>query len=249
MLRASFVALMLSACRTAAPPPAPSGIEAGAGPASSPVGDHCVAAERGTLQDITSTPHAPYFVHHPDAGVADPATIVFVPGGPGSRDTAAITFERWLSRGTTLGRYRVIVPYAADGDLTDEGDRIVPILDEVLGCYGGDKARVHLAGTSNGGRAAFALMLRSPDRFATLLGAPGLFQGATDDQLKMALAGKAVFDGAGELDDEWRPLVEATNQQLVRLGIDATLVTFPGQGHIWDEHADPEPMFAFWSRH
>ncbi len=28
---------------------------------------------------------------------------MFVPGGPGSRDTAEATFELWLSRGSTLG--------------------------------------------------------------------------------------------------------------------------------------------------
>lgn len=256
-------AALIAACGVATPPTpaaaapedggagadtaARAGDEADAAPGVRP--DWCVVAEQGVLQDVTTTPRSPYFVHHPDAAVADPATVVFVPGGPGSRDTAQATFELWLSRGSTLGRFRVIVPYADDGDLTDEGDRIVPILDEVLACHGGAAARVHLAGTSNGGRAAFALMLKSHERFVTLLGAPGVFDAATDAQLTTALAGKAVFNGAGALDGQWRPLVKATHDWLVSLGVDSVLVEFPGQGHILNESADQEPFFGFWSQH
>lgn len=214
--------------------------------AAAPRPDFCVGAKRGVLQDLTSTPKGPYFVHHPDESVASPDTIVFVPGGPGSRDTAEATFELWLSRGSTLGNFRVIVPYSADGDLTDEGSRIVPVLDEVLACYGGSAARVHLAGTSNGGRAAFAEMLKSHDRFITLLGAPGLFQ-ATDLQLSNALEGKRVFNGAGALDKEWGPQVKATHERLVALGLMSVHVELPGEGHILSPTADQEPFFDFWT--
>ncbi len=213
-----------------------------------PKPEFCVAAAGSGLQDITGTPQAPYFVHQPEAGTPSPDTLVFVPGGPGSRDTARTSFALWLSRGSTLGKLRVVVPYAADGDLTNEGSRIVPILDEVLACYGGNAARVHLAGTSNGGRAAFAAMLRSPDRFVTLLGAPGLFQ-ATDGALTAALAGKAVFNGVGSLDAEWRPLVKATHDRLVTLKVESEYVELPGQGHILSSTADQEPFFAFWTHH
>ena len=79
--------------------------DAAAAPAPRP--DFCVAARAGALVDVTKTPQAPYFVHEPDEPAASADTIVFVPGGPGSRDTAQATFELWLSRGSTLGRHRV----------------------------------------------------------------------------------------------------------------------------------------------
>jgi len=72
----------------------------------------------------------------------------------------------------------------------------------VLACYGGDPTEVHLAGTSNGGLAAFALMTVHPEYFATLLGVPGAFpvqDPATIDRavLGRTLAGRAVFNGVG----------------------------------------------------
>jgi predicted esterase len=204
----------------------------------------------GGLVDVQGTPAGPYFVLHPDAGRSPRATIYFVPGGPGSRDTANATFSLWLSRGKTLGDYRVIVPYSANGDLTVEGDRLVPVLDEAVACYGAPSDRVHLAGTSNGGLAAFALMLRAPDRFVSLLGEPGLFPSdATDDQLVGALTGKSVFNGAGQLDTTWDPLVKATNDRLVSLGIDSVYVEIPNQSHILDDSADQNVFFDFWKTH
>jgi predicted esterase len=218
------------------------------------VPEFCAASGPG-LVDVTSTPAGTYFVHHPtsgaglDVGSRDVFTIVFIPGGPGSKATAKATYEQWLSRGADLGKYRVVVPYAADGDLTNESERLIDVLDEVLACYGGDANKVHLGGTSNGGRAAFSLMLKHSDRFVTLLGAPGLFASVTDMQLKDTLAGKAVFNGAGELDDGWRQQVQATHSRLKGLGLDSEYVELPGQGHILDPRANQEPFFQFWATH
>ncbi|MEZ4399177.1 MAG: hypothetical protein R3B06_04115 [Kofleriaceae bacterium] len=209
----------------------------------------CPPAATG-LVDVVGTPAGPYLVHHPSAAAPrDVPTIVFVPGGPGTRATATVTFDRWLSRGAALGDYRVVMPYADDGDLTDERARIVAVLDEALACFGGDREDVHLGGTSNGGRAAFALMLEHGDRFATLLGAPGLFPDVEDRALAAALAGKAVWNGVGGEDATWRPAVQAIHDRLTRLGIASVYRELPGQGHILDERADQELFFAFWAAH
>jgi len=221
--------------------------EAPAEPVARP--SYCTAAKSG-LVDLTKTPAGPYFVHHPTSvGTSEAPTILFIPGGRGTRDTATVTFDEWLSRGKTLGAYRVVMPYADDGDLTDEGERTIAVLDEVVACYGSKLGVVHLGGTSNGGRAAYALMLEHPDRFATLLGAPGLFSSATDATLTAALPGKAVFNAAGALDSGWRTQVEATNKRLVGLGLDSAYAALPGQGHVLDEKADQEVFFSFWAAH
>ena len=70
---------------------------------------------------------------------------------------------------------RVVIPYSEDVPFIDDDARTLTILNEVLWCDDGDPMRVHLAGTSNGGLAAFALMMSRPELFATLLGAPGAF--------------------------------------------------------------------------
>ena len=234
-----------SASASAPAEPAPT---ASAPPEAGPAPSYCPAVAPG-LVDVARTPAAPYFVHHPTVASAAVPTIVFIPGGPGSRETATATFELWLSRGRALGSYRIVVPYADDGDLTDESERTLAVLDEALSCYGGSKAAVHLGGTSNGGRAAFALMLAHPDRFVTLLGAPGLFGSTSDAALAAALAGKSVFNGAGAVDETWRPQVEATQRRLTGLGIDSVYVALPGQGHILDDQADQEVFFSFWAAH
>ena len=207
----------------------------------------CAAAEQG-LQDITGTPASPYFVHHPDHATPDTPTVIFLPGGSGSRDIAAsYIFKNWISRGKRLGELRVIVPYSDSDDFPGELDRVVPIVDEVLACYGGARDKVHLAGTSNGGRGAYQTMLAASDRFATLLGAPGLFPGgASDGDLKRALLGKSIYNGAGELDSDWRPPVEKTDMRLQSLGLDSIFVVFPQQGHILNSKFNPDGFFEFW---
>ena len=126
------------------------------------------------------------------------------------------------------------------------------ILDEVLGCFGGDPMRVHLGGTSNGGLMAFALMAKEPQRFATLAGTPGAFpvqDPATVDPRIWAqvLAGRAVFNGVGSFDAEWRAEVIATHNALAAAGIESVFVEFPGQGHIPGPGFDSRPLRAFWA--
>ena len=222
-----------------------SGIAADAG--SRP--DFCVAAAAG-LQDITGTPAGAYFVHHPSAPDATTATVIFLPGGPGPRGAAQITWDNWLKDGAGLDDFRVVVPYAEDGNFPDESERALLIRTEVLTCYGGDPDSVHLAGTSAGGTAAFALMRNNAAEFATLLGAPGVFQGGLAASWAAPLQGKAVFNGVGELDDaNWRGAVQASHDAMVAGGVESVFVEFAGQGHFLNPGFDESVFFEFWSAH
>ena len=93
------------------------------------------------------------------------------------------------------------------------------------------------------------MMLASPDRFVTLLGAPGYFEELDADVIGPALAGKPVFNGVGEEDAGWHADVVATHEFLEDLGVDSVLVEFPGQGHELDESFDESIFFEFWSTH
>ncbi len=211
--------------------------------------DWCEPAILGELQDVTTTPAAQYLVNHPEDGAVHVPIVIFLPGGNGARGAGTGVFSGFMSDGYGVGQVRSVVPYAADGSLLDEYDRTLDILDEVLQCYGGDPDHVHLAGTSNGGMGAFELMVDSPEPFTTLTGAPGLFTGASEDELVTALEGKAVLNAVGSLDSGWVPAVEATHAHLVSLGIDSTLHVWEGQGHIPDDDFDPTPLFDFWLAH
>lgn len=209
--------------------------------------DWCPAPEEG-LQDVTGTPARTYFVRHPDGGVVEAPVVVFLPGGYGDHELASITFDRWLSQGDGIGDFRVVMPYAEDGDFTDEGRRTLDVLDEVATCFG-EPSRVHLGGTSLGGLAAFSLALEAPDRFSTLLGAPGMWDPVDEDAIATAMVGKAVFNGVGELDAIWQDPVRETHALLERHGVDSTFVEFAGRGHLLEPDFDTSVFFDFWSSH
>lgn len=216
--------------------------------------DGCAPAQAGELHDVTETPASPYFVHHPDLDGADVPTVVFLSGGRGTRRGAQRAWDDVLSTSEQAGAFRVVLPYSEDIDFIDDARRTFAILDEVLGCYGGDPTKVHLGGTSNGGLAAFGLMMTRPERFATLLGAPGAF--ATADPASVdpatwtaALAGRAVFNGVGEFDEDWKPDVRATHDALAAAGIGSVYVEFQGAGHRLSEEIDANLFYDFWSAH
>ncbi len=204
------------------------------------------------LQQVTTTPASPYYVQHPTAEPDGESghIVVFLAGGPSDGGSANYAFSAFLARAAEVEQVWAVMPYTEDGSLSDEGERVVAVVDEILDCYGGDASRVHLAGTSNGGRAAYSIMLERSDRFATLLGAPGYFTEADTSVWADALADRAVFNGVGGEDSEdWQAVVEETHDTLVSLGVDSTYEVFEGQGHIPDESFDPSILFDFWLSH
>ncbi len=211
--------------------------------------DWCEPAQLGMLQHITTHPTNPYWVWHPDTDSLRVPTVLFMPGGNGNDGAGQGTFNSWFDHGEALPDLRLVMITATDGDLTDEWDRVVPVVDEVLDCYGGDPDKVHIAGTSNGGLGAYDVMLDHPDRFATLTGAPGLWMYWNPTSVEVALADKAVLNGVGEYDSSWYSYVEQTHERLVGLGIDSHFEVFPGQGHVPDEDFDPSVLTDFWMEH
>jgi predicted esterase len=210
----------------------------------------CELTPKGELLTARRTAASPYYVHHPTASTPDTPTVMFIPGGTsGTPRAAQRIWENYLSNGDDVDNYRVIVPYAEEFDLYDDEDRLVAIVDEVLGCFGGDPAKIHLAGHSRGGQIAFDLMLRHPEVFTSLLGAPGEFRSIDPETWRERLAGKAVFNGVGELDGEWKPPVRATHEGLIEAGIDSVYVEFPNEGHGLGADFDENIFFEFWASH
>ena len=209
---------------------------------------YCVPAEHDTLQDISTTPASAYFVQHPASGGPSTPTVIFLPGGVGSRVIAQRAWANFLSSGTGADQFRLVVPYSEDIDLIDDASRVFSILDEVLACNGGDASQVHIAGTSNGGLAAFALMLARPELFATLLGAPGAFPILDPVRLAEALGDRLVFNGVGANDIGWKTGVMATHDTLVAAGVESVYVEFAGQDHQVSPAFDESVFFEFWAR-
>jgi predicted esterase len=175
---------------------------------------------------------------------------MFIPGGStGSKRAAGRVWDNYLSAGQGVDGFRLVIPYAEDFDLIDDTDRLVDIVTEVLTCHGGDPASFHIAGYSHGGQIAFSLMLRRPEFFSTLLGAPGEFRINDVDRFRENLAGKAVFNGVGAEDVEWIPSVKATHDALVEAGIESMYVEFAGEDHRLSAEFDESIFFEFWIGH
>jgi len=196
------------------------------------------------------TPASPYFLRHPSEDSPDTPTVMFLPGGStGNRNAAERVWDNYLSGGDGVDDYRIVIPYAEDFDLYDDEDRVLAIVEEVLECHGGDPSRFHIAGYSRGGQIVFGLMLRRPELFATVLGAPGEFFVVEPESWRQELSGKAVFNGVGENDEEWLPYVRAIHEGLVEAGVESLYVEFPGEGHRLSPEFDENIFFGFWASH
>ena len=228
------------------------GSESTGGEACSPTPDTCPELDSAIRAEVTATDASPYFIRPPADALTPTDVVLFMPGGPGSRDLASLSFDLWLGPEGSVtplaDELFIVVPYASDGNLPDEPEHVLAVLDEVLGCHC-TSGRVHLGGTSMGGQLAYSLALDEPERFDTLLGAPGAFTNPDPGTLAGALAGKAVFNAIGELDGGWRPQVEATHEALLEAGIDSTLFEMPGQDHILTPEFDESVFFEFWTSH
>lgn len=211
--------------------------------------ENCASSEPNKLHDIKDGPGAPYFVHHPAQNDTMNGTIIFIPGGRGSRGSAQRVWSNFLSEGKGVDAYRVVIPYSVDIDFIDDAARTWTIMDAVFECFGGDTSKIHVAGTSNGGLVAFALMQSRPEKFASLLGAPGAFPRMIPKDYTNALFGKAVFNGVGANDFDWKPDVMEIHEALLAAGIDSVYVEFPGESHIVSEEFDESIFFEFWMRH
>lgn len=236
------VVVIAAGCAPTASAPAPS--------AASARPSYCPAADASSLQLITTTPASPYFAHQPPNGGDLAGTIIFLPGGSGARRSAQRAWDTFLADAQGVDRFRIVIPYWPDVEMVDDIERTLAVLDEVLACFGGSGSAVHLGGFSNGGHAAFDLMLEHPERFDTLLGAPGEFALGTKPSDLVRLRGKAVFNGIGELDDEfWHKGVRDAHAALTAAGVESRYVEFPGQGHGAGPGFPKDELLAFWLGH
>jgi pimeloyl-ACP methyl ester carboxylesterase len=245
-----------SAADAATPLPASTGAvprEERAAPPATQLVTNCATATAGELVNVTTTDAAPYFVRGPRAAF-DAPVVIFLGGGSGSERSALRAWEVIFEDRPAADDLLVILPYAeGGGEFIGEVNRVLAIRNEVLSCYGGDPKSVHLAGTSNGGLAAFALMSAHPEYFATLAGVPGAFPvqdpSAVDPAVWASrLAGRAVLNGVGEFDGDWKPEVIATHNALARAGVESTYVEFAGQSHVLGDTFDPTLLLDFWDR-
>ena len=210
--------------------------------------DDCPVTTTGR-QDITSAAGT-YFMGHPTPDVLGSPTVILLPGGNGIGPDGSGGNIWYAFRGDDIiaSGYRLVTPY-----VTEEGypntnvPDVAAILDEVLACWGGDPAKVHLVGHSNGGYLAYNVVgPELGERFVTITGAPAYFVRLEKQQL----AGIAFHNAAGEDDPEWLEAMTEADQELRDNGFESILSVWANTGHTpgaeWDGLAG---MIAFWDAH
>ncbi len=177
-----------------------------------------------------------YAVVTPEGFDKDRAHPVVVALPPGAMDEAMVEVglrTYWEGEARRRG-FVVVSPCAPRGySLADDpAGLLVALVRELESTMRVEGGKVHVAGVSNGGRAAFRFATREPTLVASLVVLPGYASPANDAAPIASLAGVPVSMFVGELDRAWVREGERTLEGLRAAGVDATLEVLPGQGHV-----------------
>jgi len=170
--------------------------------------------------------------------------LVALPPGQQTIDLVTDSLNEYWVEGAMQHGWVVISP-AAPGNrfYFKEGEKFISeFLDSVAVRFHPEGGKLHLAGVSNGGLSAFHIAVRHPDKFRSVLTAPG---SAGDDLKKLKrLKSIPVAMFVGEKDG-WRPEVELTQVELSRLGGQVQVTILPNEGHILSSLYGGKRMFEF----
>ena len=168
----------------------------------------------------------------PAEDTSAPHPVIFaLPWGAGSEGLVESFLGRYWSRLPGLQGYYVVSPAVRGSTLADTADELIPaIFDWMDDELDYDPSKVALVGASNGGGGMFHAALAHPDRFATLVGLPGRYDG--DSAALSALVGKRVWLMVGEFDTGWREASEATMAALESQGVETMFDVVAGQRHV-----------------
>jgi predicted esterase len=166
-----------------------------------------------------------------DPAKAYPTVLVF-PGGPQTLRLATAALENDWRREAERRGYIVISPATPDGSLFFErADRIFPaFLEMILRDYK-VVGKLRLAGLSNGGLSAFHVASLYPQYFSTVIGYPGLLDGA-DEGRAQVVKSMCLFMHVGDRDTGWRSGMQEQAQALRARGFRIQYSVENGQDHV-----------------
>ena len=177
-----------------------------------------------------------YAVQLPPEYRADAAHPVLFALPPGSQTRTLVErgFELYWAEAAQRG-WVVVSPAAPNGLSFHAGaaELAEALADHVASEMPVEGGRLHLAGVSNGGRSAFHLATRAPERWSTLTALPGIPSSERDlDRLDGLLhLPIAMFGGAA--DEGWAEGMQAVRDRLVELrAAHVDLDLFEGEGHV-----------------
>jgi predicted peptidase len=167
-----------------------------------------------------------------DRGTAYPG-ILALGGGPQTMNTVDSVLGRNFRAEAERRGYIVVAPAAPDGQLFfDDGARIFPeFLKMILADYKIQDNKLHIAGPSNGGIAAFHIAAANPQYFLSITAFPGYMWQPSAAKLQ-AISKMCVFMYVGELDEYmWHREMKREAELLRTNGTVARYTVEKGQPH------------------
>jgi poly(3-hydroxybutyrate) depolymerase len=155
----------------------------------------------------------------------------------GGEQTAEITdnmIERvWQLEAERRG-YIVVAVVAPNGDLFYHKGAmsVIPdFLGRIFNDYSIDKARVHIAGPSNGGLSSYAIAELYPTYFKSVTGFPGYLPYRVDVDRIAPFKSLCVFMHVGQDDTDWVSIMRQQAELFKNSGVKIHFQIEAGQGH------------------
>lgn len=202
-------------------------------------GDGPAGAREGRWRTLEPEGRSPleYALVRPEGlepGVPVPV-LLSLPPGPGTREMVETALELYFEDEALARGWVVVSPAAPAGrSFSAGGEEWIPPLLDAVAAQVAVEGRIHLVGTSNGGRGAFRVAGRWPERFASLTVLPGVPDDGDLARLP-AVASLPVALHVGAEDGPWREGTLAVAERLGALGArDLVVDVREGEGHVLD---------------
>ena len=223
-------------------------------PATLPQDDNPSQAEARRWRTLEATgettPALRYLVITPDDfDPQRPVPCLFaLPPGRQDEDMVTVGLDLYFEQEAKRRGWLVVSPAAPTGSSFVSGaeDRIPALLDAIKAEFLVEGGRFHLAGVSNGGRAALRIAGLWPERFHSVTVLPGAPSSRADEERLAGIAHLPLSFHVGSEDTDWRAAAQKTIEQLEALGADDILFEeHPGEGHVLDKALAPA-LFERW---
>jgi pimeloyl-ACP methyl ester carboxylesterase len=166
---------------------------------------------------------------------------------PGGQDRAMVEagLDRYWARLAEQRGWIVLSPIAPNGVFFFQGsERLIPeFLERTAEQYRPEGGKYHLAGISNGGLSGFRIALNNPNMFHSLTVLPGFPPTEVDSQNLAVLKDIPVTMFVGQEDTAWAQAMQRAQQELTRLGGQASLEIIPDEGHVIQSLTRGEKLF------
>lgn len=167
----------------------------------------------------------------------DPAqtypALLALPPGPQTAEMVEASWPRYWGAQASARGWIVVSPAAPEGRTFFDGSEALlsELIEHVHAQHHVEHGRLHLAGSSNGGRSAFRIATLEPRAFLSLTVLPGYPPTSEDEARLGTLVGLPVSMYAGGDDLQWVARMQQTAAALRTLGVDVTTTVLPGEGH------------------